>query len=76
MLGIIRFKNNGGNALQSLFSISDKSHNNDHFHVYIQGTTIGYELRKESNEGYSKRSVVNQTLNSGINTIAFKAEKR
>lgn len=69
---IIRFQaTNSG--LQSLFSISNNNKANEHFHVYINSGQVGYELRKQS--GNVSTGVVNKTLNKGINTIAFKAEK-
>ncbi|MDU1312995.1 MAG: sialidase domain-containing protein [Clostridium septicum] len=69
---IIRFTNNGS-GIQSLFSISNNERTNEHFHVYINGGAIGYELRKQS--GNLATGSVNKALNAGINTIAFKAEK-
>ena len=69
---IIRFKNNG-NGIQSLFSISNNTKANEHFHVYLNGGTIGYELRKQS--GDLSKGSANATLNDGINTIAFRASK-
>ena len=69
---IIRFQSNN-TALQSLFSISNNARANEHFHVYINGGQIGYELRKQS--GNVSTGVVSKVLNTGMNTIAFKAEK-
>lgn len=69
---IIRFTNNGS-GIQSLFSISNNERTNEHFHVYINGGAIGYEVRKQS--GNLATGSVNKALNAGINTIAFKAEK-
>ena len=69
---IIRFTNNGS-GIQSLFSISNNERTNEHFHVYINEGNVGYELRKQS--GNLATGSVNKSLNAGINTIAFKAEK-
>ncbi|ATD54786.1 sialidase domain-containing protein [Clostridium chauvoei] len=69
---IIRFINKGS-GIQSLFSISNNTRANEHFHVYLNGGTIGYELRKQS--GNLSTGTVNKALNAGINTLAFRAEK-
>ena len=69
---IIRFTASGS-GVQSLFSISNSSRANEHFHVYVNGGKVGYELRKQS--GNVSTGVVSKALNTGINTIAFRAQK-
>ena len=69
---IIRFQSNNS-GIQSLFSISNNTKSNEHFHVYMNGGQVGYELRKQS--GNVSTGSISNGLNNGINTIAFKAEK-
>lgn len=69
---IIRFTTTGS-GIQSLFSISNNTRANEHFHVYINGGQVGYELRKQS--GNVSTGVISSSLNRGINTIAFRAQK-
>ncbi|TGY43352.1 LPXTG cell wall anchor domain-containing protein [Clostridium sartagoforme] len=69
---VIRFQSTNS-GLQSLFSISNNTRANEHFHVYVNGGQVGYELRKQS--GNVSTGVISKSLNKGINTIAFRAEK-
>lgn len=69
---IIRFKTSSS-GIQTLFSISNNTKTNEHFHVYINNGQIGYELRKQSgNVSVASKSA---NINEGINTVAFRAEK-
>lgn len=68
---IIRF-NTSGSGIQTLFSVSNNKKTNEHFHLYINNSQVGYELRKQS--GNVSVSSKGATINEGINTIAFRAE--
>lgn len=69
---ITRFKLDNIGKIQSLISVSNKNEENQHFHIWTDGTQIGYEIRNES--GNTKGSI-GSNLNKGINTLAFKVEK-
>lgn len=68
---IIRYKNTN-TGIGSLFSISDPSKTNAHFHVYEYNHVIGFEFRNSDNPKYSATGAV---YGGEINTVAFKAEK-
>lgn len=64
-------------GLQSIFSVSNNTKNNGHFHIYIADGKVGYEIRYDNGTTTNNLSTgsANASLNSGINTIAFKVEK-
>ncbi|MGL5379714.1 sialidase domain-containing protein [Clostridium sp.] len=59
-------------GLQSIIGISNNNSGSDHFHLWTDGSQIGYEIRNASGNTNDK---VNAKLNPGINTVAFKVEK-
>ncbi|MGL5380037.1 sialidase domain-containing protein [Clostridium sp.] len=63
-------------AVQSIFSVSNSNKKDGHFHIYVQGGKIGYELRYEGPNGRMNLSTgsANVSLQEGKNKIAFKAE--
>lgn len=69
---IVQYQNTGS-GIGSLFSISNTSTYNSHFHVYQYGDTIGYEYRNSDSPKYA--ATCGGVLSGELNTIAFKAEK-
>ncbi|WP_066869856.1 sialidase family protein [Clostridium mediterraneense] len=69
---ITRFKLDKIGSIQSLIGISNKNEVNHHFHIWTDGSQIGYEIRNESE---NIKGTVAAKLNKGINTLAFKVEK-
>lgn len=69
---ITRFKLDKIGSIQSLIGVSNKNEANHHFHVWTDGSQIGYEIR---NEVENIKGTVAANLNKGINTLAFKVEK-
>lgn len=69
---IVQYQNTGS-GIGSLFSISNTSTYNSHFHVYQYGNTIGYEFRNSDSPKYAASG--GGVLSGELNTIAFKAEK-
>jgi len=60
-------------GIGSLIGLSNSSVNNNHFHVYVNGGTIGYELRGISGSS-DIRGAVTGLRSLGLNTVAFKAD--
>nr|WP_301335080.1 chitobiase/beta-hexosaminidase C-terminal domain-containing protein [Holtiella tumoricola] len=61
----------GKSGIGSLFSFSNSKEANNHFHVYVNGSTIGYELR---GAGVNYSGTANTLRFNGANTLAFKAD--
>lgn len=60
-------------GIGSLISFSNQSAGNEHFHLYANGSSIGYELRGLKGSGDLTAS--SPTIRSnGLNTVAFKAD--
>lgn len=68
---VIRYKNTN-TGIGSLFSISDPTKVNSHFHIYEYNNVIGFEYRNNDNPKYAATGAV---FGGETNTIAFKAEK-
>ncbi|MEG2291707.1 MAG: sialidase domain-containing protein [Clostridium sp.] len=64
-------------GLQSIFSVSNNTKANGHFHLYIADGKVGYEIRYDNGTTSNNLSTgsANVELNVGINTIAFRVEK-
>ena len=69
---IVQYQNTGS-GIGSLFSISDTSTYDSHFHFYQYGDTIGYEYRNDDSPKYA--ATCGGVLSGELNTVAFKAEK-
>lgn len=74
---LIRFKNKPGGNVESLIGLSDDSKDNNYFALYLTGSRIGYELRKQDGSATTNLSHVyaDVAFNEGINTVALKVEK-
>lgn len=68
---IARYQNTN-TGIGSLFSISDPTKVNAHFHIYQYNNVIGFEYRNQDNPKYAATGAV---FGGERNTIAFKAEK-
>ena len=68
---IIRFTPNNLNNVQSLFSISKGTVDANHFHIYINGTTLGVEIRNNDSYGFTVSNVIKANEE---NVIALKAD--
>ena len=71
-MSIVVKYNNSGNGIGSLFSVSDPTKTNSHFHFYQYGNTIGFEFRNNDTPKYA--STCGYVTSGADNTIAFKAE--
>lgn len=68
---VVQYRNTGS-GIGSLFSISDPSKVNSHFHLYQYGNTIGFEFRNNDSPKYA--NTCGNIQGGAVNTIAFKAE--
>lgn len=68
---IVKYENTN-DGIGSLFSISDPTTSNSHFHLYQYGNTVGFEFRNVDNPKYSTTCA--NAVDGAVNTIAFKAE--
>ena len=68
---IVQYENTNG-GIGSLFSISDPTTTNSHFHLYQYGNTVGFEFRNADSPKYAATCV--NAVDSELNTVAFKAE--
>lgn len=60
-----------GTGDNSLFSVSKSNADAVHFHVYVNGGTLGYQLRGASYQDLSGKAAVLRP--NGVNTVAFVA---
>lgn len=68
---IVKYKNTS-KGVASLFSVSDRSKVNSHFHVYEYNNTLGFEFRNNDAPKYT--ATCGNVASGAVNTIAFKAE--
>lgn len=59
-------------GIGSIFSASNSSAQNDHFHIYQNGGSFGYEIRGDSS--FNIGASGNGVRAGGLNTVAFKAD--
>lgn len=68
---IVQYENTNA-GIGSLFSISDPTTTNSHFHLYQYGNTVGFEFRNADSPKYAATCA--NAVDSELNTVAFKAE--
>ena len=61
-------------GIGSIFSASNGSADAQHFHVYVNGTTLGYEMRGANGTDEKLDGAVPALRSSGVNTVAFVAD--
>lgn len=67
---VVRYTNTN-DGIGSLFSVSDSTKVDKHFHLYQDGTTLGFEFRNSDNPKYTATTSV---YDKEPNTVAFVAD--
>ncbi|MEG2737420.1 sialidase domain-containing protein [Clostridium sp.] len=71
---IARFDNKN-DGIQTILGVSNNTRGASHFHIYVSGGKLGYEIRSDDGTSFNINGSASVTLNKGINTVAFKAQK-
>lgn len=68
---LCQFAQTGGSGAQTLFSISNANYAGNHFHIYVNGATIGYEFRMNDGADNIRASKTDVARKNGVNSVAF-----
>ncbi|MGN7357434.1 sialidase domain-containing protein [Paenibacillus sp. SAF-054] len=75
---IVRFRYNAGNVM-SLFSLSNRTLPNDHFHLYVTSSAIGIENRNQDNNNPGSNIHVKKDIAikaNEVHTVAMVVDKK